>query len=178
MRRGDLRDRDRAPAAGSARPLLSHAVAQRSAWSRSPEGQAPRRPHHPGGNCRDARAKNCHDEVRQQILSRETPLTQKDVVQLAKKEPEEQRRALKEATANGGKKPRARSQEALTRAKAEEATVTVPRAPQALAKPLLRQLGRKTAAEMHRALGRLLGRQATAPGTGRPKGRHRPTPAS
>jgi hypothetical protein len=170
MRRGDLRDRDRAPAAGVARPLLSYPVAQRSAWSRSPEGQAPRRPHHPGGNCRDARAKNCHDEVRQQILSRETPLTQKDVVQLARKEPEEQRRALNQATANGGKRARTKSQEVPKQSKANEATITVPRAPQAMAQSLLCQLGRKAAAEVHRALGQLLERQASEPGTGRPKG--------
>jgi hypothetical protein len=117
----------------------------------------------------DTLAKNCGDEARQQILSRQTPLTRKDVVQLAKKEPEEQRRALTEATASGGKKTRTKSQEAPTRARATETTMTVPRAPQALAESLLRQLGRKAAAEVHQALGRLLGRQAAAPGTGRPK---------
>jgi hypothetical protein len=115
----------------------------------------------------DTLAKNCGEGVRQQILSRETPLTRKDIMQLARKEPEEQRRALKEATANGGKKTRSKSRETPNQAKAEQATFTVPRAPQPLAKSLLRQLGRKAAAEVHRALGQLLGRQTPEPVRGR-----------
>jgi hypothetical protein len=94
-------------------------------------------------------------------------------VQLAKNEPEEQRRALKEATASGGKRARTKSPEAPTRAKATETTITVPKEPKALAESLLRQVGRKAAAEVHQALGRLLGRKAMEPDTGRPKGRRR-----
>jgi hypothetical protein len=131
----------------------------------------------------DTLAQNCGDDARQQILCRQTPLTRKEVVQLAKEEPAEQRQALNEAVARKkAKQKRAKPPKAPKPAEAEEATastgtkeetITVPKEPRACAKSLMLQLGPEAAAQVQQALARLLGSQAAEPGAGRPKGRRR-----
>jgi hypothetical protein len=133
----------------------------------------------------DTVAQNCGPGARQQILSGDSPLTRQEVIALADKDPEEQRRALNEAAASGKQKARAaraKTPEAPLPAKTGGATaptgtgqetIMVPKEPQACAESLVLQLGREAAAKVQQALARLLGSQAVEPEAGRPKGRRR-----
>lgn len=88
----------------------------------------------------DQVARNCGEQARRQILSRDGKLTKKQVMELAAQDPPEQRAAL-EQLLRGTKRPAAAK------------TITLPAEPRTLARALVEKLGRAEAAEVHDALG-------------------------
>jgi hypothetical protein len=104
----------------------------------------------------DALAASCGAEVKGWVLARDARLTRRDVARLALLSPAEQRQVLGQARRDGR----------LTWADPEDEAarrITVPVQAEALARALVRRLGRERAAETCRALAEALGTERSAP---------------
>ena len=114
----------------------------------------------------DAIAESCGHEAKQVILARDSVITRRAVLLLAKMNAETRQQAIEELIENG-KLPR--------RTRGKKATITLPADPQALAEKLFERLGPEACFQIVAKLKKLLPRGRSSEFIPRPGGRQTPT---